>query len=174
MQRFTTTKLLTALAVFVTLTLVTSVRAQTGAAAKLKPIVDAYAQAWNSGDVKAFDAIVDQNFTRHVSPTSPGGAAGLDSLKRSVTQFHAEYPDCHVTVTEEIYAADKAVARWEWSGTHSGMGLPAAKGKKVQVPGMSLFHIENGKIVEEWVESDGLITVQQLGFTVTPPAEMKK
>lgn len=171
MKRFTTAMLATALVAFA---FVSNGWAQTDAAAKLKPIADAYAQAWNTGNVKALDAIVDQNFVRHVSPTSPTGAAGLDSLKRTVTNFRAMYPDFHVTLTEEIYAPDKIVVRWQYSGTHSGVGLPAAKGKKVQATGMSLIHVKNGKIAEEWVETDGLMTVQQLGFTVTPPAEMKK
>jgi steroid delta-isomerase-like uncharacterized protein len=146
-------------------------RAQTDAAAKLKPLAEAYAQAWNSGNVKAFDAIVAQEFMRHTSPGSPGAAASLDSLKRSVTGFRTMYPDFHVTLTEEIYTADKIVVRWQYSATHSGVGLPAAKGKKVQATGMSLLHIKNGKIAEEWVETDGMVTAQQLGFTVTPPAK---
>jgi len=170
MKRFTTTMLITALVMF---TLVTTGWAQMDAAAKLKPIAEAYAQAWNSGNVKAFDAIVDQNFMRHTSPGSPAAAAGLDSLKRAVTSFRAMYPDFHVTLTEEIYTADKIVVRWQYSATHSGVGLPAAKGKKVQATGMSLMHLKNGKIAEEWVETDGMVTAQQLGFTVTPP-NMKK
>lgn len=101
-------------------------------------------------------------------------AADLDSLKRVIARLRVEYPDFHVTLTEEIYTADKAVARWQFSGTHSGAGLPAAKGKKVQAAGMSLVHVRNEKIAKEWVESDGLMTVQQLGFTVTPSAEIKK
>jgi hypothetical protein len=37
---------------------------------------------------------------------------------------------------------DKIVVRWQYSGTHSGVGLSAAKGKKVQATGMSLLHVE--------------------------------
>jgi len=168
MKRFTASTLATILTL---LAVATSGRAQMDAAAKLKPIADAYVKAWNTGEVKAFEAIVDQNFVRHTSPSSPAAAADLDSLKRTVTRFRAEYPDFHVTLTEEIYTTDKIAVRWQWSGTHSGVGLPAAQGKKVQSTGMSLLHVKNGKIAEEWVESDGLATVLQLGFTVTPPAK---
>lgn len=175
MKHSTQTTLTTALFELAMFALASNGWAQMDAAAKLKPMTDAYAQAWNTGNVKALDAIVDQNFVRHTSPaSSTTAAAGLDSLKRAITNFRAMYPDFHVTLTEEIYTADKIVARWQWSGTHSGMSLPAAKGKRVQAPGMSLIHVKNGKFAEEWVESDGLMTVQQLGFTVTPPAEMKK
>jgi hypothetical protein len=168
MKRFTATNLIIAL---VLLASVTTSWAQMDAAAKLKSMTDAYAQAWNSGNVKALDAIVDQNFMRHASPTLQSSAAGLDSLKRVIARVHAEYPDFHVTLTEEIYTTDKIVARWQFSGTHSGMGLPAAKGKKVQATGMSLIHVKNGKFAEEWVESDGAMTMQQMGFTITPPAK---
>lgn len=174
MKRFIAIKLITAFVVLVLFTLVTTGWAQTDAAAKLKPITDAYAQAWNTGNVKALDAIVEPNFVRHASPTLQASAAGLDSLKRVIAHVRAEYPDFHVTLTEEIYITDKAVARWQFNGTHSGLGLPAAKGKKVQATGISLLHIKNGKIMEEWVESDAAVTMQQMGFTMTPPAEMKK
>jgi predicted ester cyclase len=36
---------------------------------------------------------------------------------------------------------------------------------------MSLIHVKNGKIAEEWVETDDMVTAQQLGFTVTPPTK---
>jgi len=171
MKHSTQTMLTTALVALVMFTLVTTGWAQMDAAAKLKPIIDAYAQAWNTGNVSSLEALIDPGFVRHTSPTSPTSAAGLDSLKRVVTNFRAMYPDFHVTLTEEIYTADKIVVRWQFSGTNSGVALPAAKGKKVQATGMSLLHVKNGKITEEWVESDGMVTAQQLGFTVTPPTK---
>jgi len=165
------TRILVALAMILS---ITPGWAQTDASAKLKPMADAYAQAWNTGNVKDLDAIVDQNFVRHTSPALPFSATGLDSLKRVIARLRAWYPDLHVTLTEEIYTGDKIVVRWQYSGTHSGVGLAAAKGKHVDATGISLFHVKSGKLAEEWVETDGLLTDQQLGFTVMPPAEMKQ
>lgn len=165
MKRFTETFLATVLVMFA---FVTAGWAQMDAA---KPMIEAYAQVWNSGNLSALDALVDPGFVRHTSPGNPYSATSLDSLKRVITNLRATYPDFKVTLTEIIAASDKVVARWEWSGTHSGVGLPVAKGKKVQATGINIMHVKNGKLAEEWVESDGMATMLQLGFTVTPPAK---
>lgn len=164
MKRFTATMLTTALAMFA---FAATGLAQTDTAA----MIDAYAQVWNTGNLGTLDGLVEPSFVRHTSPGNPYSAANLDSLKRVITNLRATYPDFKVTLTEVIATNDKVVARWQWSGTHAGVGLPAAKGKKVQATGINIMHVKNGKFVEEWVESDGMMTAMQLGFTVTPPAK---
>ncbi|CAN5441238.1 hypothetical protein BH10PSE19_BH10PSE19_04420 [soil metagenome] len=49
-------------------------------------------------------------------------------------------------------------------GTHEGnlFGL-LPTGKKVKVNQMQIEHIENGKIVEHWCQSDDLAMLRQLG-----------
>jgi predicted ester cyclase len=49
------------------------------------------------------------------------------------------------------------------SGTHRGvfMGIPPT-GKQVTVPGIHIWRIKDGKIVEHWGESDWLGMMQQL------------
>lgn len=168
MNRLTTTLLASAVIMFA---FATTGRSQTDAAAKLSPRLEAYAQVWNTGEVNALDALVAPGFVRHTNSGNPYSATSLDSLKRAITNLRATYPDFKVTLTEVIAASDKVVGRWQWSGTHSGVGLPEAKGKKVQVTGINIMHVKNGKFVEEWVESDGMAAVLQLGFTVAPPAK---
>lgn len=167
MKRFSTILLSVALTL---LAMISIGHAQTDAA-KLKALADAYVAAWNSGNVQAFDAIIDKDFVRHTSPGSPSAAAGLDSLKHVVTAFRAQYPDFKVWLTEEIYAGEKIVVRWAFSATHSGLGMTTLKGKKVQVTGISIIHVKSGKLAEEWVESDGAAMMTQLGFAIVPPAK---
>ncbi len=168
MKQSTTTMLASALIMFA---LVTAGRTQTDAAAKLSMMIEAYAQVWNTGEVSGLNALVAPNFSRHTNSGNPYSATSLDSLKRAITNLRATYPDFKVTLTEVIAASDKVVGRWQWSGTHSGVGLPEAKGKSVQVTGINIMHVKNGKFVEEWVESDGMAAILQLGFTVAPPAK---
>lgn len=167
MKQFTTTLMTAALIMFA---LVTTGRTQTDAAEKLSMMIEAYAQVWNTGEVSALSALVAPSFARHTNSGNPYSATSLDSLKRAITNLRVTYPDFKVTLTEVIAAGDKVVGRWQWSGTHSGVGLPEAKGKKVQVTGINIMHVKNGKFVEEWVESDGMAAMLQLGFTVAPPA----
>ncbi len=144
---------------------------QPDASRELKPIGDAYVVAWNTGNLDALDAIIDPQFVRHMSPTSPTSAVGLDSLKRVISTFRRTYPDFQVTLDEEIYTGSKSVARWSYTATNTGPGRIPPTGKQVTATGISILHYSNGKIVEEWVETDNLSTMQQLGFTLAPPSE---
>jgi len=140
-------------------------------AAELKPILDAYVEAWNTGNVDVLDAIADAGVQRHVSPTVPSSATNLDELKQVITNFRAQFPDFHVSLDEEIYVAGKSVIRWTVTGTHTGSTeeLPAT-GKAVSVSGSSIMHYAEGKLTEEWAYFDNQDFMQQLGFTLAPPA----
>ena len=49
-------------------------------------------------------------------------------------------------------------------GTHQGtfQGIPAT-GKRIAVPGASVQHVQNGKIVDDYPGFDALAHMQQLG-----------
>ena len=126
-------------------------------AAELKPIVDAFVEAWNTGNVDALDTIADAGVQRHVTPTAPTGATSLDELKQVITTTRAQFPDFHVSLDEEIYVAGKSAIRWTITGTHTGSTeeLPAT-GKAVSLSGSTISHYAEGKLTEEWVYSDHL------------------
>jgi predicted ester cyclase len=46
-------------------------------------------------------------------------------------------------------------------------GIPAT-GKKVSMPGITIFRLDNGKIAEGWVLNDNLSLMQQLGAIPAP------
>jgi predicted ester cyclase len=140
--------------------------------AELKPIVDVYVQAWNTGNLDGLDEIIDAQFVRHASPASPTAAVGLDSLKQAITSTRAAYPDFNVVMDEEIYSADRAVGRWTWTGTNTGTGAMPPTGRSARVSGISVLHFAEGRILAEWVSQDYLDLYQQLGFTLVPPESM--
>lgn len=63
----------------------------------------------------------------------------------------------------DIAEGDKDVARVNITGVHTGncFGIPAA-GERVELSGMYMVRIENGKIVEHWGEEDGVSLLEQL------------
>ncbi len=140
-------------------------------AAELKPIMDAYVEVWNTGNVDALDAIVDAGVQRHASPTTTVRATSLDELKQAITNIRVQFPDFHVSLDEEIYVAGKSAIRWTITGTHTGSTeeLPAT-GKAMSLSGSSVMHYAEGKLTEEWAYSDNLYFMQQLGFPLAPPA----
>jgi steroid delta-isomerase-like uncharacterized protein len=78
-------------------------------------------------------------------------------------------PDMQVKVSQMVAEGDLVVVHWRASGTnsHEGMGFPAT-GKRISVPGMTIFRFKNGKIIEEWSVYDMLSAMQQAGLCPAP------
>ena len=79
------------------------------------------------------------------------------------------FSDLKRPVEDLVAEGAKVVARWTSVGTHDGpfQGIPAT-GETVTTSGITIFRLENGKIVEEWSESDMLGMLQQLGVIPGP------
>ncbi len=133
----------------------------------LRPVVEAYADVWNTGDVDRLDSLVVPSFQRHSTGTT--SADGLDSLKASITNFRTAYPDFKVTLDDVIYGKDRATIRWTFTGTNTGPTNIPATGKSVQLSGASVSYFSEGMMTEEWVYSNDAAMMQQLGYTLTPP-----
>ncbi|MGA9639895.1 MAG: ester cyclase [Terriglobales bacterium] len=74
-------------------------------------------------------------------------------------------PDMRVIVNQLVAERDLVAVYWTAAGTntHEGMGFPAT-GKKLTVPGMTLFRFQAGKITEEWSVYDMLGAMRQAGL----------
>lgn len=141
-------------------------------AARLKSMAEAYVAAWNSGSAAGLDALVTADFKRHAAPSTQSSVESMDALKKVMAGAHATFPDFKVTIDEVIVTEGRIVMRWTYSGTHSGADNEALAGKKVTNSGISVVHVADGKMVEEWAAWDNLNTMTQLGMTVVP-AEQK-
>jgi steroid delta-isomerase-like uncharacterized protein len=134
-------------------------------AGQYKSLVHKYLHAWNSGNVSSLETIVSNQFEMRVSP-SFDARRSLDSLKSSIVYWHTAYPDFHIEFNEVIYSPNAVAIRWTLRGTNSGPGPPPPTGKAVNFPGMSILHISEGKIDDEWISGDDLTWFKQLGFTL--------
>ncbi len=91
---------------------------------------------------------------------------GLEEAKQYLSTYLSAFPDVNVTVEDVIAEGEKAVTRWTIRGTHQGeieeFGPPT--GSQIEIKGITIHRIEDGKIVEEWERYDNLSTMQQLGL----------
>jgi steroid delta-isomerase-like uncharacterized protein len=91
---------------------------------------------------------------------------GLEQARQFVTMYKTAFPDLNATVEDVIAEGDKVVTRWTVRGTHQGeieeFGPPT--GRQVEIKGITIHRIEDGKIVEEWERYDNLSVMQQLGL----------
>ncbi len=132
-----------------------------------------YLEAWNTGNVQLLDKIVSEKFELRMTPDYKP-ATGLDSLKKEILFWRTAYPDFHITVNELIFSEMAVTVRWTITATNTGPGSHPPTGRQIDVPGMSLLHIQNGKIMDEWIASNNILWMQQLGFKLLPPDFFQK
>jgi len=91
--------------------------------------------------------------------------ATLEEDMAAAREERKALPDLHMKINEMMAERDLVLVRWTVSGTntHEGMGFPAT-GKFITIPGMTLFRLKAGKIIEEWSEWDMLSVMQQAGL----------
>lgn len=117
----------------------------------------------NGANPPAAAQLLTPDFLVHHSGL-PGGQGGMAEVAQLMAGFHAGFPDLHYDVQELVSHADRVVARWIATGTHSGpfMGVQPT-GRHVTVPGTDEFRAADGRLAETWVCSDMLGLLAQIG-----------
>jgi len=94
---------------------------------------------------------------------------GPDAFKHFGEGWLAVFPEMHFTAADLIGEGDKVVARSSIRATHQGafMGIPPT-GRRVTGTAINILRLQEGKIVEHWVEMDALDLLHQLGALPVP------
>ena len=102
---------------------------------------------------------------RYHDPSNPWVGPGPDGMKQLMAAYHHAFGDAHWAVNETISAGDRVITRWTARGTHSGV-LPGLAPTRsiVEVMGIWIHQLENGRIVESWNVWDTLGMMHQLGI----------
>jgi steroid delta-isomerase-like uncharacterized protein len=108
----------------------------------------------------------------HADIYDPGLAGHFPGMPPVDVEGHKQYsavmyeafPDLNRPIDALIAEGDMVVARWRAEGTHTGnfMGIPPT-GRFASITGITIFRLRDGKIVEEWGQSDMLGLLQQVG-----------
>jgi len=117
----------------------------------------------NAGNFSASSTLLASDF---VFRNPPVLARGIDEFEAAIGSVRAAFPDLRFTIHDEIAESDKVVFRWTVTGTQRGefLGHPAS-GRTINVTGINIFRIIQGKIQEVWVNMDRLGEAEQLGWT---------
>jgi steroid delta-isomerase-like uncharacterized protein len=120
---------------------------------------------WNKGDFSVLDTLISPDAVDHSTVGGkPKAEKGSASFRAIVSMFRKAMPDIQLTIDDEIFTGDRVVHRWTLNGTDNGgvMGMPPSR-KQLTFSGITTVRMENGKIVERWVNIDELGLMQQLG-----------
>jgi steroid delta-isomerase-like uncharacterized protein len=115
----------------------------------------------NQKNLAVFDEVLAPNYVNY---DFPAPAPGPEGFKQVMGMFFQAFPDIHETTEETVAEGDRVAARGHFTGRHDGdfMGIPAT-GKQVTVSYIAIYRLENGRIVENWVQMDMMGMMQQLG-----------
>jgi steroid delta-isomerase-like uncharacterized protein len=119
-------------------------------------------EAFRQGNTEVIDELVSDDFVEH-NPM-PGIEGTREGFKQMVAGLHQAFPDFDTQVQDQIAEGDKVVERWTAGGTHQGefMGIPAT-GRHIEIEGMDISRLADGRIVEHWTQMDAMAMMQQLG-----------
>lgn len=124
---------------------------------------DVLETAWNAG----LDVIAEMFADDHVyhDPLLPGLPLGAAGVRAAIDALLLAMPDGALTIEDWIEDGDTMMARWTWTGTHTGvlMGM-APSGRRATTPGMHIFRFRGERIAETWVSYDALGLLDQLGL----------
>jgi steroid delta-isomerase-like uncharacterized protein len=123
---------------------------------------------FNEGNLNVADEILSPDFVLH-APFDPRELRGPEAVKQFISAYRQAFPDGHTTIEDQIAEGDEAVNRWRVTATHEGefQGI-AATGNRVEVTGIDIVRVAEGKLTVGWVELDGLGWMQQLGAIPSP------
>jgi len=128
-----------------------------------------YMEILNEGNLALADHIIDSQFVMHHCGL-PEDLVGIEALKDFMTNSLTPFPDFSMTINEIIVKDDKVAWYWSATGTNTGpFGDLPPTGNKIELSGLGISRISNGKFAEEWFYYNMLDFYQQLGFTLTAP-----
>ena len=135
---------------------------------KLKPQLEKYIEYWNTGEFMGIEETLHPDFEMRMTPEFES-EKGIDTFKENIIKWRTAYPDFHIDIKEWVFDSDKVAGLWTISGTNTGSGTHPPTGKHIEVTGMSIIHFKEGKIRDEWIASNNLLWLTQLGFELIPP-----
>jgi len=120
-------------------------------------------EGWNKNRNRE---LVDQVFAQNWVDGNPSFAdqpAGIAGAMYYVDQYRKALPDIQFTITHLVADTEFVVFRFQANATHQGslLGMPAT-GKRVQITGIVIHQVANGRFVKSWNEIDLLGLKYQL------------
>ena len=118
----------------------------------------------HTGNLDAVEEIVSPDYVSY-EPTS-GEVRGIEGARQFAANYRQAFPDLENTVEDMVAEGDKVVVRFRARGTHDGeteaFGPPT--GKRMDITGITIKRVADGKIAEAWTNFDALGMMQQLGM----------
>jgi len=127
---------------------------------------------FRDGNFRMADEILQPDFVIHGPGVGPEFAEGPAGSKRYAQAIRDGFGNkVEIKHHDTFSTGDRVAVRWSASGVHAGdlLGVPAT-GRKVDITGIDVFRIKDGKLAEMWQNWDQLGLLQQIGAIPEPQA----
>jgi len=113
-----------------------------------------FEEGFHSGKLIVVDEVFHPNFVDRSTPEQPPGTEGV---KDYISMVRTGFPDISITIEDLVAEEERVVVRTTWRGTHLGEyeGI-APTSKQVTRSMIQIFHVKDGKLLEEWSEGESL------------------
>ena len=132
-----------------------------------RELLERYVELYNAGDL---DACMELYAEEAVQRMHDGVFEGVAAIRARLARDLDAFPDAKYVVESFVEDGDEFADEWTFTGTNTGpFRLPdgtvlPANGKPVEIKGMELVEVRDGKIVVDNLYYDFMAAVAQLGL----------
>jgi len=132
----------------------------------LRDLAEQGFQLYNAGDVEGFV----NSYTEDATLVNPFGTfEGRAAIREHWSREKAAFPDRAITLDVLVEQGDTLADEWTFVGTHTGPLVMAdgtelpPTGKRIELKGMELVQLRDGKIAAQHQYWDNMAVAGQLG-----------
>ncbi|NJN46736.1 MAG: ester cyclase, partial [Candidatus Competibacteraceae bacterium] len=120
-----------------------------------------FQEIWNERNLAVVDELYAVDYRGHITARAEV-IQGPAALKQFAVMFQFAFPDIRFTIEDQIAEGSRVASRWVVSGSQQGEFLGIApNGDAITLAGISIQHIDAGKITESWDNWDALSILQR-------------
>jgi steroid delta-isomerase-like uncharacterized protein len=124
-----------------------------------KALARRFLEAQARGDMETLDELMAEDFIDR--SLLPGQKPSREDYKRSLADMLSVFSNTGFAVEDQMAEGDMVASRFTGTSVHRGKYLGAdPTGQETRYSGIHIHRIVDGKIAEEWSESDNLEVVQ--------------
>jgi steroid delta-isomerase-like uncharacterized protein len=127
-------------------------------------VVRFYGEVINKNQLELADKYIAMDAIDH-DPMNDPKISTIENFRTIFGAMRKGFPDLELKVEDVIAQGDKVVVRYRMTGTHTGdfMGIKPTN-RKVDLQGVDIMRVANGKFVEHWGFMDSMQLMHQLGM----------
>lgn len=128
-----------------------------------KALVRRWFEETDKGNLAIIDELCAPDYLDHAPPL-PGMGEGSTAVRKANEALGAAFPDTVHVIEAQVAEGDLVVTRLRGRGMFTGeiLGVPP-NGKVIEITGISIHRIADGKLAEHWANADLLGFLQQMG-----------